>query len=71
MVKEKILVRFEDQGSALSFKANEEAIILFGHSDRIKEPVVARGLFVMNSEAEIKQTWMDYQQGKFWKNPGE
>jgi len=30
----------------------------------LNEPVVAQGNFVMNTEGEIKQAWMDYQMGK-------
>ena len=43
----------------------EEAFLLFGHADPIREPVVAHGPFVMTSEAEIRQAIMDYQAGKF------
>ena len=31
----------------------------------LKEPVVAYGPFVMNTEEEIHQAYRDYQEGKF------
>jgi redox-sensitive bicupin YhaK (pirin superfamily) len=63
------LVTFTQEGTALNLSAEEEALILFGHADPLKEPVVAQGPFVMNTEAEIEQAYLDYRQGKFgfWK----
>ena len=34
----------------------------------LKEPVVAQGPFVMNTEEEIRQAYRDYHEGKF-ENP--
>jgi redox-sensitive bicupin YhaK (pirin superfamily) len=31
----------------------------------LREPVVARGPFVMNTEAEIEQAYADYRAGRF------
>jgi redox-sensitive bicupin YhaK (pirin superfamily) len=31
----------------------------------LREPVVARGPFVMNTEGEIEQAFVDYRQGRF------
>ncbi|AMM51473.1 nuclease PIN [Rufibacter sp. DG15C] len=64
------LVEFNNDGEELEVKASEESILLFGHAAPFNEPVVAQGPFVMNSEAEIRQAYQDYQQGKFgqWKH---
>lgn len=52
-------------GDSLTIEATEPALFLFGHADPIDEPIVAHGPFVMNTEQEIRQAYMDYQAGKF------
>jgi redox-sensitive bicupin YhaK (pirin superfamily) len=52
-------------GDAVILGADEDAVILFGHADPIREPVVAHGPFVMNTEQEIVQAIHDYQAGRF------
>lgn len=51
---------------------NDDAEILMLQSKPIGEPVVQYGPFVMNSEADIRQTMMDYQRTQFggwpWQN---
>jgi quercetin 2,3-dioxygenase len=61
------LVQLNNDGHAVGIEGlgDEEAVLLFGHADPIREPVVARGPFVMNSEAEIRQAILDYQSGAF------
>ena len=60
------LVTLNDDGDGVTVEAgSDEAVLLFGHADPIREPVVAHGPFVMNSEAEIRQAIVDYQAGKF------
>ena len=60
------LVTLNDDGDGVTLEARSgDAIMLFGHADPIREPVVAHGPFVMNSEAEIRQAIVDYQAGKF------
>ena len=55
------------QGSQVSlqntFKHNSRLILVSGQP--IKEPIVQRGPFVMNTQAEIEQAFNDYQQGNF------
>jgi redox-sensitive bicupin YhaK (pirin superfamily) len=45
--------------------AEEDSVLLLGHADRIGEPVVAHGPFVMNTREEIAQAVRDYQAGRF------
>jgi redox-sensitive bicupin YhaK (pirin superfamily) len=52
-------------GDRVTITATEPALLLFGHAEPIDEPIVAHGPFVMNSEAEIRQAFHDYQAGKF------
>ncbi|WP_137862890.1 MULTISPECIES: pirin family protein [unclassified Sphingomonas] len=52
-------------GDAVTITASEPALLLFGHAAPIDEPIVAHGPFVMNSEAEIRQAFADYQAGRF------
>ncbi|MDG2533704.1 pirin family protein [Sphingomonas sp. HITSZ_GF] len=52
-------------GAQVTITATEPALFLFGHAAPIDEPIVAHGPFVMNSEAEIRQAFYDYQAGKF------
>jgi redox-sensitive bicupin YhaK (pirin superfamily) len=52
-------------GDSITIEANGPCVFLFGHADPIDEPIVAYGPFVMNTEQEIRQAYMDYQAGKF------
>jgi len=60
------LVELNDDGDAVAVEAGSEgAVLLFGHAEPIREPVVSYGPFVMNTEGEIRQAIQDYQAGKF------
>jgi redox-sensitive bicupin YhaK (pirin superfamily) len=59
------LVELEDDGDAIRLHAAADSLVVFGHADPIREPVVAYGPFVMTSQAEIRQAIMDYQAGRF------
>ncbi|MGY5850839.1 pirin family protein [Salegentibacter sp. F14] len=59
------LVDFENDSEELMLKAIENSVLLFGHALPLKEPVVARGPFVMNTLEEINQAYRDYQSGQF------
>ena len=61
------LVEFKNEGNIISFGAETDSIILFGHAKPFNEPMVAYGPFVMNSEQEIEQAYADYREGKFGK----
>ena len=54
----------EAEMSSIQVTANENRLILFA-GEPLKEPVVAYGPFVMNTEEEIHQAYRDYQEGKF------
>lgn len=59
------LVELNDDGDSVALEADSDAIVLFGHGDPIREPVVAHGPFVMNTREEIVQAIRDYQNGMF------
>ncbi len=58
------LVEFGD-GDEVDIEAVSDAVLLFGHAEILREPVVAHGPFVMNTVEEIQQAYADYQSGKF------
>ena len=55
----------EEIRSSIHISANENLRILLFAGEPIKEPVVAYGPFVMNTEEEIRQAYQDYREGKF------
>ena len=59
------LVHFADDGDSVELEALRDAVVLFGHAQPYREPVVAHGPFVMNTRAEIVQAFRDYQAGLF------
>lgn len=52
-------------GDEVRLASGDGALLLFGHSAPLGEPVVAHGPFVMNSREEIVQAIQDYQAGLF------
>jgi len=51
-------------GTRLRARATDQrSEILLGAARPLREPIVQRGPFVMNSEAEIQRAWADYQAG--------
>ena len=59
------LVEFNYDGDELHLDATTDAVLLLGHGQPFREPIVAYGPFVMNTEAEIRQAYQDYQAGRF------
>ena len=59
IVKEKV------DTSEIIIKADKKLRIIFIAGKPLKEPVVAGGPFVMNTEEEIKQAYADFRNGKF------
>ncbi len=58
------LIEFGD-GDTVDIEAISDAVVVFGHAELLREPVVAHGPFVMNTVPEIHQAYADYQAGKF------
>jgi redox-sensitive bicupin YhaK (pirin superfamily) len=59
------LVELDNDGDGVEFTATTDAVVLFGHAEPTREPVVSHGPFVMNTREEINQAIRDYQAGKF------
>ncbi|MBQ5950065.1 pirin family protein [Massilia sp. ST3] len=59
------LLELDDDGDAVDLHTESGALLLFGHAEPIREPVVAHGPFVMTTRAEIAQAVADYQAGRF------
>jgi redox-sensitive bicupin YhaK (pirin superfamily) len=59
------LAEFDAVGDELEIRAEQDCVLLLGHADPIREPVVSHGPFVMNTREEIKQAIQDYQAGRF------
>jgi redox-sensitive bicupin YhaK (pirin superfamily) len=53
------------EGSDVTLRAASEATLLVLTGEPIDEPIVGYGPFVMNSEAEIRQAFEDYNGGRF------
>jgi hypothetical protein len=58
------LVRFNHDEGSIAVSAAKDAKLIVGYGKPFNEPIVAQGPFVMNSESEIREAFMDYQQGK-------
>lgn len=56
-----------ESGIRVTAGEDEELRMILFSGEPIKEPVVAHGPFVMNTEEEIMQAYQDYQTGKFGK----
>jgi redox-sensitive bicupin YhaK (pirin superfamily) len=63
------LAIFARAGDGLTVEAKTEAKLLVMGGEPIAEPVVGRGPFVMNSQAEIQQAFEDYQLGRMGELP--
>ncbi|MEB0207253.1 pirin family protein [Pseudomonas sp. CCC3.1] len=59
------LALFERDGSQVRLDATDDAMLLILSGEPIDEPIVGHGPFVMNTDAEIRQAFNDFQLGKF------
>lgn len=55
----------ESAMSSITVSANEKLRLVLFAGEPLREPVVAYGPFVMNTEEEIRQAFQDYREGKF------
>ncbi|WP_339477658.1 pirin family protein [Pseudomonas sp. RL_5y_Pfl2_69] len=69
VVREGLLALFERDGSQVRLEANNDAVLLILSGEPIDEPIVGHGPFVMNTDAEIQQAFVDFQSGKFGRMP--
>lgn len=56
---------FGHDGEDIVIEAIEKSIVLVLSGEPIHEPIASYGPFLMNTEAEIKQAFEDYKNGKF------
>jgi quercetin 2,3-dioxygenase len=56
---------FQHDGDDIVIEAVKDSVVLILSGEPINEPVASSGPFVMNTEAEIKQAYEDYKNGKF------
>lgn len=62
---EDYFVFFGKKGGEVLIEGLEESIVLILSGEPLNEPIASYGPFVMNTEAEIKQAYQDYYDGKF------
>jgi redox-sensitive bicupin YhaK (pirin superfamily) len=59
------LAELDTVADELEIRAEQDCLLLLGHAEPIREPVVSHGPFVMNTREEINQAILDYQAGRF------
>jgi len=58
-------ILFGHDGEDIEIEAVKNSVVLVLSGEPIKEPIASYGPFVMNTEAEIKQAFEDFNNGKF------
>lgn len=69
MAREGQLALFDRDGTQVHVDADQDAVFLILSGEPIDEPIVGHGPFVMNSEAEIEQAFVDFQSDRFGRMP--
>ena len=64
IIHEKEMVWFENDGDCVQLKVTKSARFILLSGEPIGEPLVTYGPFVMNSQEEINQAIIDYQNGE-------
>tara|TARA_B100000614_G_C14515195_1_gene480229 strand:+ start:649 stop:1515 length:867 start_codon:yes stop_codon:yes gene_type:complete len=64
IIQEKEMIWFENDGEYVQFKVIQDSRFILLSGEPIGEPLVSYGPFVMNSQEEINQAIIDYQNGE-------
>ena len=59
------IARFSNDGDGVTVRADGDSVVLVLTGEPIDEPVVGYGPFVMNTQAEIRQSIADFNAGRF------
>ena len=59
------LALMANDGDTFNVKATENSLVLVLSGEPINEPIATHGPFVMNTQEEIAQAFVDFNQGKF------
>lgn len=59
------LVLMANDGVHFQIEATTDALVLVLSGEPINEPIAARGPFVMNTEGELKEAYLEFREGKF------
>jgi len=63
------LVVFERNGDEVTIEATSDATVFVMNGQPIDEPIAGYGPFVMNTQEQIRQAFVDYQNGRLGQIP--
>lgn len=58
-------ILFKNDGEEITITAKENSVLLLLSGEPINEPIAQYGPFVMNTQAELQETFREYEAGKF------